>query len=177
MALSKEKKVQVVNQIDELLNSSKLTVVAKYSGTSVKSLQKLRADSRPSGTKIHVIKNRLFIRALKNNDKYMNLELDNLNGQLIYAFNAQDEVAPAQNLATFAKEETQIEFVGGLTSDGKMLSADEVKYLANLPSKDQLRAHLVGTIAAPLSGFVNVLSGNVRGLLNTLNARSEQISN
>jgi len=62
------------------------------------------------------------------------------------------------------------------SSDGKFLAAEDVKVLAALPSKEQLRGQLVGTIAAPLSGFVNVLAGNVRGVLNVLSARADQLS-
>jgi large subunit ribosomal protein L10 len=94
---------------------------------------------------------------------------------LLYAFNSEDEVAPAQNLQAFAKTNPTLEFVGAITADGQFMSAEDVKALANLPSKEQLRAMLVGTIAAPLSGFVNVLSGNIRGVLNVLNARAEAL--
>jgi large subunit ribosomal protein L10 len=176
MALSREKKAQVIAEVADLLNTSKLTVVAKYSGTSVKSLQQLRRDSRDSGTKIRVVKNRLVKKAMSGSDKFKDIDMDLLSGQLVYAFNSQDEVAPAQNLAAFAKNEPQLEFVGGINSEGQQLTADDIKELASLPTKDQLRAQLVGTIGAPLSGFVNVLSGNVRGVLNVLNARADKIS-
>ena len=66
-------------------------------------------------------------------------------------------------------------FVGAITADNKFSGPDDVKDLANLPSKDQLRAMLVCTIAAPISGFVNVMAGNVRGVLNVLNARAEAL--
>jgi large subunit ribosomal protein L10 len=56
-----------------------------------------------------------------------------------------------------------------------LLSVDDVKALANLPSKEALRAQLAGTVAAPLSGFVNVLNANLRGFLNILDARAKQI--
>jgi large subunit ribosomal protein L10 len=94
---------------------------------------------------------------------------------LMYAFNAEDELAPAQALADFAKQQPQIEFIGGLNADGELLSAEDIKVLASLPSKQQLRAQLVGTVAAPLSGFVNIMSGNIRGVLNVLGARAEQL--
>jgi large subunit ribosomal protein L10 len=175
MALSKDRKTEVVAEVGRLLVDSKLTVIAKYAGTSVKSLQALRAEAKQNGTKVSVVKNRLVIKALSDNDKFKDFDTSLLIGQLMYAFNADDEVAPAQVLANFAKSEPQIEFIGGINADGQLLSADDVKALASLPSKDQLRAQLVGTIAAPLSGFVNVLSGNVRGVLNVLNARAEQL--
>jgi len=175
MALSKDKKAEVVSEVSQLLNTSKLTVVAKYSGTSVKSMQALRRMAKDDNTKISVIKNRLVKKALEQSEKFANTDTGMFSGQLMYAFNASDEVAPAQVIANFAKAEPQIEFVGGLAADGSLLSADDIKALASLPSKDQLRAQLVGTIAAPLSGFVNVMSGNVRGVLNVLNARADQI--
>lgn len=175
MALSKDKKAEVVSEVAELVNNSKMTVIAKYSGTSVKSMQHLRSQSRDNGTEVHVVKNRLFKKALEQNEKFKGIDTDLLNGQLLYAFNSEDEVAPAQNLAAFAKEQPQIEFVGGINADGQFLGADDIKALASLPSKDQLRAQLVGTIGAPLSGFVNVLSGNVRGVLNVLNARAAKL--
>jgi large subunit ribosomal protein L10 len=176
MALSKDKKAEVVTKISELLDSSKLTVIAKYSGTSVKSMQELRRQARGNGTTISVVKNRLVRKALSDNERFSSADLSVINGQLMYAFNSRDEVAPAQVLANFAKTEPQIEFVGALNAEGQMLSVDDVKALASLPGKDQLRAQLAGTIAAPLSGFLNVMSGNIRGVLNALSARAEQIS-
>ncbi len=175
MALSKEKKAEVVSEVKELLDGSKMTVFAKYSGTTVKSMQQLRSSSKQTGTVVKVVKNRLFKQALAQSGKFEGLDLGDINGQLLYAFNSDDEVAPAQSLANFAKTETQIEFVGGLNADGQLISAEDIKALASLPSKDQLRAQLVGTIGAPISGFVNVLAGNVRGVLNVLNARADQI--
>jgi large subunit ribosomal protein L10 len=175
MALSKEKKADVVAEVSDLLSQSKLTVFARYTGTSVKSMQLLRDQADHNGTKIKVVKNRLFKKALANDDRFASADVGVLNGQLLYAFNSEDEVAPAQSLAAFAKTEPQIEFVGGLTFDGSLLSADDIKALASLPGKDQLRAQLAGTIAAPLTGFANVVAGNVRGLVNVLSARSEQI--
>ena len=176
MALSKAKKIEVVNEASELLSESKLTVLANYSGTPVKAMQELRRQGKENGTTISVVKNRLMKKALQNDGRFKDTDVSMLSGQLMYAFNPEDEVAPAQVLANFAKNEPQIEFVGAFSSDGSFLTADDVKVLAALPGKDQLRGQLVGTIAAPLSGFMNVLSGNVRGVLNVLSARADQIS-
>lgn len=176
MALSKDKKNEVVSEVTSLLSNSKLTVIAKYGGTSVSSMQALRHQAKESGTQIKVVKNRLFKLALAAEPKFKDVTTGDLTGQLLYAFNSEDEVAPAQSLAAFAKTESQIQFVGGLSEDGSFIDAVDIAALANLASKDSLRAQLAGTIAAPLSGFVNVMAGNVRGVLNVLNARSEQIN-
>jgi len=115
-----------------------------------------------------------FCQALLATDSLKDTDAGRLTGQLLYAFNADDEVAPAQALANFAKKNPTIEFVGAITQEGQFMAVEDVKSLASLPNKDQLRAQLVGTLAAPLSGFVNVLSGNLRGFLNVLSAKAEQ---
>lgn len=176
MALSRDNKEEAVADAANLLNSSKLTVFARYGGTSVKSMQQLRKEGKEGETEIRVIKNRLFKRALASDSRFKDVDLDVLKGQLLYAFNAQDEVAPAQSIARFAKVEQQIEFVGAITADGQLLQPDDVKALASLPGKDQLRAQLVGTIAAPVGGFVNILAANIRGVMNVLNARVNKLS-
>ena len=98
-----------------------------------------------------------------------------MNGQLLYAFNNEDEVAPAQALNNFARENPELQFVAAINENGDVLDADQVKALADLPSKDQLRGMLVGTLAAPLSGLVGVLGGNMRGLVTVLNGRKDAL--
>lgn len=175
MALSRDKKQELVEEVAELFSSSKLTVVANYSGLSVKQMQDLRKQAKDNQTKVKVVKNRLVLKAMENVEKFKDIEKSIFKDQLLYAFNSEDEVAPAQVLAKFAKKNDALEFAGAINEDGQVLSVDEVKQLASLPSKEQLRGQLVGTIGAPLSGFVNVLSGNVRGVLNILNARAESL--
>lgn len=176
MALTKDKKREVVDEVAKLLSASKMTVVVSYQGTTVKAMQDLRRQARENGTQVRVVKNRLLIKALEANETLKNAQTGALKGQLLYAFNSEDEVAPAQIIANFAKSgAAPLEFVGAITSDGVFVDSEDVKALASLPSKDQLRSMLVGTLAAPLSGFVHVLSGNVRGVLSVLHARAEAI--
>lgn len=175
MALTREKKHAVVDEVSNLLQASKMTVVAAYQGTPVKAMQALRRDARAGSTVVKVIKNRLVIQSIRQSEIFKNIDTGALSGMLLYAFNSEDEVAPAQALAAFAKVQPTIEFVGAISGEGQFLPAEDVKALASLPTKDQLRGQLVGLIAAPLSGLVNVMTGNVRGILNVLNARSETI--
>lgn len=175
MALNREQKTATVEKIKGLLETSKLTVYARYQGTSVKALQELRAAAIKNDTRVLVVKNRLFTKALEATDALKSADTSGLNGQLLYAFNSRNEVAPAQDLAAFAKTNPQLEFAGAITNTGQLLSADEVKALAALPSKDQLRGQLVAVIGAPLSGFTRVLSANIGGLVNVLNARANSL--
>ena len=172
MALTKDKKHAVVAEVAEALGASKMTVVAKYQGTTVKSLQQLRRDARDGGTKLRVVKNRLVKQALQSVDSLKDVDTSALNGQLLYAFNMQDEVAPAQVLATFAKTNPSIEFVGAITAQGKFISADEVKALATLPSKENLIAQVIATLTSPLNDVTSGLSGNLHALLDGIEAKA-----
>ena len=172
MALSKPKKDEVVAEVSDLLSTSKMTVVAKYQGTTVKALQTLRREARANGTKVKVVKNRLVVKAVQANDTLKDIDTSALQGMLLYAFNADDEVAPAQVLNAFAKSNPTLEFVGALTGEGKFLSADDVKALANLPSKNELIAQVVATLLSPVNDITNALSGNLHALLDGVEAKA-----
>lgn len=165
MALTKSQKGNVVAEVSDLLKQSKMTVVAKYEGTTVKAMQQLRRDAKDNGTKVKVIKNRLVVQAAKATDALKDVDTSNLEGMLLYAFNSEDEVAPAQALATFAKANPTLQFVGAISAEGKMLTADEVKALATLPGKDQLIAQVIATLLSPVHDVTNALSGNLHALL------------
>src|SRR5581483_2131496 len=171
MALSKIQKNDVVAEVSDLLKTSKMTVVAKYQGTTVKALQALRREARANGTKVKVVKNRLVIKAVQATDTLKDVDTDALQGMLLYAFNADDEVAPAQILNTFAKTNPTIEFVGALTGEGKFIGAEDVKALANLPSKNELVAQVVATLLSPVNDVTNALSGNLHALLDGVEAK------
>ncbi len=172
MALSKDKKHAVVAEVAEALGASKMTVVAQYQGTTVKAIQQLRREARVGGTKLRVVKNRLVKQALQQTDSLKDVDVSELKGQLLYAFNPEDEVAPAQVLAAFAKTNPSIEFVGAITAQGKFITKDEVKALSELPSKDNLIAQVIATLASPLHDVTNGLSGNLHALLDGIEAKA-----
>lgn len=172
MALTKDKKNEIVKEISDLLSNSKMTVVAAYRGTPVKAMQELRRSGRESGTTLKVVKNRLVVKALQATDSLKGIDTSELSGMLLYAFNSEDEVAPAQTLATFAKKQPTIEFVGAFSAEGKYLTADEVTALATLPSKDELIAQVVATLSSPLNDTVSGLSGNLHALLDGIEAKA-----
>lgn len=172
MALTKDKKQEVIAEVSQLLADSKMTVVAAYQGTPVKAMQELRRKGRDNGTQMKVVKNRLVIKALQGSETLKDADTSSLNGMLLYAFNSEDEVAPAQVLANFAKNQPSIEFVGAFSAEGKFLSADEVKALATLPSKNELIAQVVVTLLSPVNDVTNGLSGNLHALLDGIEAKA-----
>lgn len=172
MAISRDKKNALVSEISESLASAKMTVFAQYQGLSVADVQELRAAAREAGVTIKVVKNRLVRVALASNDIYKNTDTSPLTGQLLYAISSEDEVAPAQVLDKFAKTHPALQFAGAFSGEGALLSADEVKALAGLPSKNQLIAQVVAQLLSPVHDVTNALSGNLHALLDGVEAKA-----
>ncbi len=173
MAITKDKKKELVAELAELFASAKITVTAKYTGLSVQDMQELRKKARENGVVIKVVKNRLVRVALGENASYKDADTSSLTDQLLYAFSSEDEIAPAQVIAAFAKTHTDLQLVSGF-SDGNVLDTATVQSLANLPSKDQLRGQLVGVMSAPLTQFLGVANGAQRGFTQVLAQKAEQ---
>ena len=168
MALTKEKKDGIVKELSELLGQAKMTIVVKYEGTTVKAMQELRAKAEENGTVVKVVKNRLVKKAFEATSTHKESDTGNLEGMLMYAFNAEDEVAPAQVIHEMAKSEPQLTFIGAYDATGKALNADEVKALAVLPSREVMIATVVNTLKSPVNGVMSGLRGNLHGLLDAL---------
>lgn len=172
MAISRDKKQTLVAELTELMTSAKATAFAHYAGISVAELQELRKAAREAGVTIKVVKNRLVRVALSEIKTYKDTDTSSLTGQLIYAISAEDEVAPAQVLNDFAKTHPSLQLAGGISGEGLTLSAEDVKALAGLPSKNQLIAEVVAQLLSPVHDTVNALSGNLHGLLDGIEAKA-----
>ena len=165
MAISKDKKQQLVADLNEILSDAKMTVFAKYQGLSVSELQELRHLARENNVKIKVVKNRLVRVAMGEIAVYKDTDTSALEGQLLYAISNDDEVAPAQVLAKFAKEHQALELKGAFSAEGKSLNEQEVVELSKLPSKDQLSGQVVNMLPGTVNDVTNALSGNLHALL------------
>lgn len=172
MALTKDKKNEVIAEVSELLSSSKMTVVAAYQGTPVKAMQQLRKEGAGNGTKLKVVKNRLVIQAIKSQANLKDVDTSALTGMLLYAFNSEDEVAAAKTLAEFAKTQPTIEFVGAVSPEGVFVSAADVKALSALPSKNELIGSVVATLLSPVNDVTSALSGNLHALLDGVESKA-----
>jgi len=172
MAISRDKKQTLVAELSELLENAKATAFAEYTGLTVADLQELRKNAREAGVVIKVVKNRLVRVALSEVKTYKDTDTSPLEGQLLYAFSADDEVAPAQVLNTFAKDHSNLKLAGGFSGEGALLSADEIKALAGLPSKNQLVAEVVAQLLSPVHDTVSALSGNLHALLDGIEAKA-----
>lgn len=175
MAISRDKKNTLVAELAELFATAKGTAGATYTSLTVADLQELRKIARENNVKIKVAKNRLIRVALSQNEKFKDAKTDLLTGQLVYAFSSEDEVAPAQILAKFAKTHPDLKLVVGFDDSGASLDTATVTALASLPTKEQLRGQVVSVIAGPLTGFLGVANGAQRGFAQVLSQRAESI--
>jgi large subunit ribosomal protein L10 len=144
-----------------------------YRGLTVHEVEELRGLLRDQGMTYRVSKNTLLRIASKNNPALADVDPATFSGPMALAMGFDDEVAPARVIFQYAKKHDALEIVGAITGDGQVLTASQVKALANLPTREQLIAQVVGTIAAPLTGFVGVMSGNLRSIVYVLNALQE----
>lgn len=172
MAIDRSKKQSLVSELGELLSAAKITTFAQYEGLTVAEMQVLRRAAREQGVTIKIVKNRLVRVATQQNEKLKAVDTSSLKGQLLYAISSEDEVAPAQTLATFAKTHPQLQLVGAFSAEGKLLDADEVKALATLPSKNELIAQVLATLASPVNDVLSGLSGNLHALLDGVEAKA-----
>lgn len=170
MANIKEKE-PVVQQIKEKLEASKGVVLTDYRGLNVGEITELRRQLRNAGVDYKVVKNTLTSLAAKQ------IGIENLDtflaGPTAIAFGLEDAVAPAKVIAEFAKTHKDLEIKAGLL-EGKVIDINEVKALANLPSREVLLSKLLGAMQSPMYGMANVLQGNLRNLVYVLDAVREK---
>jgi large subunit ribosomal protein L10 len=166
MPKSRQQKEVTLSSLSDSLKSAKAAVFANFQGLTVAQADELRGLCRNEGVKVLVAKKTLLKRAFEANG----LEADPkvFQGGVVSLFGTTDEVAPARIVNDFAKKNNIVTIFGG-TLEGKFIDTNFVMSLATLPSKQQLLGQLVGTINAPVTGFVNVLAGNLRGLVSVLN--------
>lgn len=166
-----QEKKQVVQGLSDKVKAAKSIVLTDYRGLTVEQDTELRSALRKAGVDYKVVKNTLTRFAMKENGLE---EIDPfLNGPTAMAVSDTDPVAPAKVLSEFAKKFDKLELKVGVV-EGKVIDVNGIKALADLPSREVLIAKVLGGFNAPISGFVNVLNGNIRGLVVALNAIAEQ---
>lgn len=171
MAKTKEKKLFTVNDMAARVKSAKGIVFANFQGLNMKESDELRSTCKEQHVSYIVTKKTLLKKALA--EAGYEVDTKSFAGGVSLLTGDTDEVLPAQIIATFAKKHEMAKIFGGIL-EGNFIDSAKVGQLAKLPSKQQLLGQLVGTLNAPVSGFVNVLAGNLRGLVTVLNAVKEK---
>lgn len=166
-----EKKQQEVENYTQKLKDAKSFILSDYIGINVSEADDLRNKLREANIEYKVVKNSILRFAAKNNE--MEALLPHLEGPTSVAISYDDAVAPAKILHEYAKNVEAFDLKCGYV-EGKPVDVAEIESLANIPSREVLVAKVLGGLNAPITGFVNVLNGNIRGLACALQAIADK---
>lgn len=171
MAITRDQKTEILEELKQKFQNAKGIVFAQYRGLSVENVQALRRGLRESNVDYKVAKKTLIRLAAKD----MNYDIPNevMEGPIGVAFGYDDEIVAAQKVQEFAKKFESLQVMGGFMG-GKAITAEMVKQLASIPSRDVLLAKMMGSMLSPLTGFVGIGNGLVGGFVRVLNAYREQ---
>ncbi len=171
MAITREKKTQMLAEYVALMQKSQALFITQYGGLDMPALNKVRSQIRESKGEFHVTKNTLLRLAL--HEAGYDVPKEWLKGTTSVSFCFEDPAAVAKALNELTKEFEKLQVVGGVLA-GKPLSQAEVSALANLPSLETLRAQIIGMITAPASQLVGVLNAAIGGVAYALQAKIDK---
>mgnify|MGYP001579852273 CR=1 FL=1 len=173
MPLTRKEKETIVSSLVDKLNKSKSAVFADFTGLKVQDNEKLRKEAKKQKAEYLVAKKTLLKIALKQAG-IEEVPTDKFSQSVATMFGFEDPTTAPKVASNFAKDNKALKMLSGLLFEKakgeKYITLEQVKALAAMPGKQELLAMLVRAIKSPVSGFVNVLGGNLRGLVNTLNA-------
>ena len=154
MSLNRNEKAAVISDVAAQVARSQTLALAEYRGLTVEHLNKLRKDAREKGVYLHVLKNSLARRAVTGTP--FEVAAETMSGPLIYSFST-DAVAAAKVVIDFAKGNDKLVIKGGAYA-GKALTADGVKALAAIPSREVLIAQIAGLLKSPIQRMAGVIA-------------------
>ncbi len=171
MAISRQKKDQVLAQYQAWFDSSQAVVLVEYTGVTVKQLDALRAKIRETGGEFHIVKNTLARKVLADQNVQVPQEMLVNSTAMTFAFS--DAAATAKALTEAAKGLEAIKLKGGLL-DKQVLSSEQVKALAALPPLPVVRSQLLGVLQAPAGKLVRTIAEPARSLAAVFQAYADQ---
>ncbi|MFO7584006.1 MAG: 50S ribosomal protein L10 [Anaerolineales bacterium] len=171
MAISRQKKDQVLAQYQAWFDSSQAVVLVEYTGVTVKQLDAIRAKIRESGGEFHIVKNTLVRKAFEEQGLQVPPEMLVNSTAMTFAFS--DAAATAKALTEAAKGIEAVKLKGGLL-DKQVLSAEQVKALASLPPLPAVRSQLLGVLQAPAGKLVRTIAEPARSLAAVFQAYADK---
>jgi large subunit ribosomal protein L10 len=171
MPKTREQKSTLLEQLNDRLGRSESVVFISLSQVKVSDVEQLRDAFFKEGVQLQVAKNSLLKIALTENK--LDVPSDILDQPIGLVYSYTDPVAGPKAVTPFLKDIEALKILGGI-ADGAFITPAQVSAYAALPSREQLLGQLVGTLQAPISGLVNVLAGNIRGLVTVLGAIRDQ---
>lgn len=162
-----------VSLIKEKIDKAQVAIVTEYKGYSVEEITNLRRALQKEGGDYMVTKNTLAKIAVK--DTPYEVLAETFKGPIAIAFGFEDQVAPAKALSKFIKDSKKGEIIAA-AMDGRLMSADEAKALATIPSKEEIYAKMLGCVNSPATGIAGAVSAVMASLTRAVAAVRDQKS-
>jgi large subunit ribosomal protein L10 len=155
MAITKEKKKKILEELKEKIGRQKIMIFVDFTGVKSKDLFSLRKKLKEAGNEMKVAKKTLINLALK--EKNLNvIDIRKMLGEVAVIFGMKDEISSAKTVYEFSKENKNLKILGGIL-EKNLIGPEKIEELAKLPTKEELLAKLISSISAPISNFVYVL--------------------
>ncbi len=165
MALTRERKQKIIEDLKEKIDKQKTIVFVAIEGIKADQLFALREKLKAVDCLLTIAKKTLLGKIFE--EKKFDFDVKKLEGQVGLIFGFKDKIVPAKIAYKFRLENKDLKILGGLF-ENKFREAEEVITLAKIPSKEELLAEVIGSISNPISGFINVLQNNIKGLIYVL---------
>jgi len=162
MALTKVQKQKILDELKEKIAKQKVMIFADFTGLKVKDLSNLRKKIKAADGEIKVAKKTLLGLAVKGAG--LEFEAKKIKGEIALVFGYKDEISLTKIIYQFAEANPNLKILGGFL-ENQFRTAEEIITLAQLPTKEELLSGLVRSVSAPISNFINVLQGNIKGLI------------
>ena len=162
MALTKVQKQKILDELKEKIAKQKVMIFADFTGLKVKDLSNLRKKIKAADGEIKVAKKTLLGLAVKGAG--LEFEAKKIKGEIALVFGYKDEISLTKIIYQFAEANPNLKILGGFL-ENQFRTAQDFITLAQLPAKEELLAGLVRSVSAPISNFINVLQGNIKGLI------------
>ncbi len=170
MPKTKEQKQEIIKDLQDKVAKQKASVFIDLGPTDAKRVFQFRDELKQAGCLLQVVKKTLLEKVLEQAKELEILEkVKEMKGQMAVVFGFMDEVSPAKISFEASKKNDQIKLLAGVLGK-EFLAQERVMELAKLPTKPELLGKLLGTMQAPVSNFVYVLNGNIKGLVCALDA-------
>lgn len=173
MAITKEHKNELVAQYTEWSHRSEGLFLTEYSGMNMKQIDELRAKVREAGGEYHIVKNTLNKVALKAAGMAVPEDLFHGSSAVVFAF--KDAASLAKILTDYGRTVEFVKVKGGYL-DGRPITAEQVRALADMPPLPVIRAQLLGVLLAPASKLVRTLAEPARSLAGVIQAYADKDS-
>ena len=162
MPLTKQQKSKIVEELREKIDKQKITVLANFSGIKVEELTTLRKKLRDINAELKIAKKTLA--KIVFSEKNIEIEDEKLKNEVAFIFGYEDQISSPKAVYQFSIANPGMKIIGGIM-ENEYKEAEDIITLAKIPGREELLARLVGSIAFPMSGFVNALQGNMRKLV------------